>query len=105
VLQAHSLEEGVFKSDHIRIGKGCTLACGAFIHYGVTMGDRAVVDPDSFVMKGEILDPHSRWRGNPARLVRAAAPSPGTVVRDAMEATAPALEDVREAFVPRVAAE
>ena len=25
VIQAHSLEEGVFKSDFIRIGKGCTL--------------------------------------------------------------------------------
>ena len=25
VLQAHSLEEGVFKSDHVRIGKACTL--------------------------------------------------------------------------------
>jgi non-ribosomal peptide synthetase-like protein len=105
VLQAHSLEEGVFKSDYVRVGKGCTLGCGAFIHYGVTMGDRAVVDADSFVMKGEILDPHSRWRGNPARLVRAGAPASGSVVRDVMEAAATAPEDARDAFVPRVAAE
>jgi non-ribosomal peptide synthetase-like protein len=71
VLQAHSLEEGVLKSDYIRIGKGCTLGPAAFIHYGVTMGDHVVVDADSFVMKGEALDSHTGWRGNPARLVRA----------------------------------
>ena len=38
VLQAHSLEEGVFKSDHIRIGSGCSVGPGAFVHYGVTHG-------------------------------------------------------------------
>ena len=38
VLQAHSLEEGVFKSDHIRIGNGCSIGPGAFVHYGVTHG-------------------------------------------------------------------
>lgn len=103
VLQAHSLEEGVFKSDFVRVGRGCTLGCGAFVHYGVTMGDRAVVDADSFVMKGEILDPHSRWRGNPARLVHsdvAAAP----VVRDAMETSDPP-KLAADPFVPRIAAE
>jgi len=34
ILQSHSLEEGVFKSDRIRIGKGCTIGCHAFVHYG-----------------------------------------------------------------------
>ena len=67
VLQPHSLEEGVFKSDAIRIGNGCTLGVGAFVHYGVTMNDRAVLDADSFLMKGEVLAPHSVWRGNPAK--------------------------------------
>ena len=38
VLQAHSLEEGVFKSDYIRIGNGCSIGPGAFVHYGVTHG-------------------------------------------------------------------
>ncbi len=70
VLQAHSLEEGVFKSDAIRLGRGCTLGPAAFVHYGVVMGDHAAVDADSFVMKGETLEPHSGWRGNPARMVR-----------------------------------
>jgi hypothetical protein len=37
------------------------------VHYGVTMGDHVVLDADSFLMKGEVLDPHSVWRGNPAK--------------------------------------
>ncbi len=69
VLSGHSLEEGVFKSDRIRIGAGCTVGAGAFVHYGVTMGDNAVLDPDSFLMKGESPDAGSKWRGNPARSV------------------------------------
>jgi non-ribosomal peptide synthetase-like protein len=68
VLQAHSLEEGVFKSDDIRMGEGCTLGPAAFVHYGVTLGDHVVIDADSFLMKGEVLDPYTTWRGNPAKL-------------------------------------
>ncbi|HKS63844.1 MAG TPA: Pls/PosA family non-ribosomal peptide synthetase, partial [Xanthobacteraceae bacterium] len=70
VLQAHSLEEGVFKSDHIRLGRGCSVGPGAFVHYGVTMGDHVVLDADSFLMKGEVLESHTGWRGNPAKLAR-----------------------------------
>jgi non-ribosomal peptide synthetase-like protein len=69
MLQAHSLEEGVFKSDAIRIGADCALGVGAFVHYGVTMGEGARLDPDAFLMKGETAPAHSRWRGNPARLL------------------------------------
>ncbi|WP_168595984.1 Pls/PosA family non-ribosomal peptide synthetase [Rhizobium sp. SG570] len=78
VIQAHSLEEGVFKSDFIRVGKGVTLGPAAFVHYGVVMGDGSVVDVDSFVMKGEVLEPNSIWRGNPAKLHRFVTP----VLRD-----------------------
>ena len=70
VLQAHSLEEGVFKSDYIRVGNGCSIGPGAFVHYGVCMGDHVVLDADSFLMKGEVLAPHTGWRGNPARITR-----------------------------------
>ena len=74
-LQGHSLEEGVFKSDYIRIGSGCTIGCNAFVHYGVTMGDRAVLDADSFLMKGETVEADAHWRGNPAKAMRHAAPA------------------------------
>jgi non-ribosomal peptide synthetase-like protein len=70
VLQAHSLEEGVFKSDFIRLGNGCSVGPGAFVHYGVSAGDHVVLDADSFLMKGEVLEPHTGWRGNPAKLAR-----------------------------------
>jgi non-ribosomal peptide synthetase-like protein len=97
VLQAHSLEEGVFKSDHVRIGKGCTLGPAAFAHYGVTMGDHSVLDADSFLMKGEVLDPHTVWCGNPAKLHRR------TLATDRVATSAPA--PATDCFVPRVAAE
>ncbi len=73
-IQSHSLEDGVFKSDHITIGAGATIGINSFIHYGVTMGDGSVLDPDAFLMKGEEIAPHARWRGNPAQEVRDAAP-------------------------------
>jgi non-ribosomal peptide synthetase-like protein len=74
LLQSHSLEEGVFKSDWVRIGAGCTVGCNALVHYGVVCGEGAVVDPDSFVMKGETVDAGARWQGNPAT-ARTAAPA------------------------------
>jgi non-ribosomal peptide synthetase-like protein len=70
VIQCHSLEEGVFKCDAVKIGDGCTLGSAAFVHYGVTMGDNVVLDPDSFLMKGEAPDPNTVWRGNPAKAGR-----------------------------------
>jgi len=71
-IQGHSLEEGAFKSDHIKIGLGCTLGTAAFVHYGVTIEDNVTVMPDSFVMKGETLEAGSVWLGNPAKAVRQA---------------------------------
>ncbi|WP_219414398.1 Pls/PosA family non-ribosomal peptide synthetase [Pseudonocardia nigra] len=67
VLQAHSQEDGAFKSNLITIGAGCTIGVNAFVHYGVTIGDGAVLAPDSFLMKGEEVPPGERWGGNPAR--------------------------------------
>ncbi|WP_084580705.1 Pls/PosA family non-ribosomal peptide synthetase [Kutzneria sp. 744] len=66
-IQCHSQEDYVFKSDRTTVGSGCTIGVGALVHYGVTMGDGAVLAPDSFLMKGEEVPPHARWGGNPAR--------------------------------------
>lgn len=103
VIQPHSLEEGVFKSDLIRIGAGCTLGTGAFVHYGVTMGEHAVLEADSFLMKGEVVDPHSVWRGNPAKLLRrnASRDKAGGRTADESESTL----DPLGPLVPSVAAE
>jgi non-ribosomal peptide synthetase-like protein len=66
VIWCHSQEDGAFKSDRSAIGTGCTLGVGTFVHYGVTMGDAAVLEPDSFLMKGEYVPARSWWGGNPA---------------------------------------
>ena len=70
VLQAHSLEDGAFKSDHIVIGPGATVGPRAFVHYGVTLHEGAVLDADAFLMKGQEVPPYTRWRGNPAAETR-----------------------------------
>lgn len=69
IVQSHSLEEGVFKSDYIRIGDNVTLGTHAFVHYGVTLNEGTRLDADAFLMKGEITPAGSRWRGNPAKLI------------------------------------
>ncbi|MFD5429536.1 Pls/PosA family non-ribosomal peptide synthetase [Streptomyces sp. NPDC127084] len=66
VIQSHSQEDGAFKSDHATIGRGVTLGVGAFVHYGTTIGDRAQLAADTFLMKGEEVPPRARWGGNPA---------------------------------------
>ncbi|WP_171110439.1 Pls/PosA family non-ribosomal peptide synthetase [Streptomyces sp. Z423-1] len=65
-IQCHSQEDGTFKSDGSTLGAGCTLGVSAHVHYGVTMGDGAVLAPDSFLMKGEEVPPNAWWGGNPA---------------------------------------
>ncbi|MFE3640770.1 Pls/PosA family non-ribosomal peptide synthetase [Streptomyces sp. NPDC059169] len=67
VIQCHSQEDGTFKSDRATVGAGVTLGVGAFVHYSTTIGDRAQLAADSFLMKGEEVPSEARWEGNPAR--------------------------------------
>lgn len=73
LVQAHSLEEGEFKFDFVRIGPDCSIGVGCLVHYGVTMNENTHLDADAFLMKGEITPAGSRWRGNPAKLVHSGA--------------------------------
>lgn len=75
IAQSHSLEDGTFKSDRIVIGDGATLAPAAFVHYGARVGAGALIEVDSFLMKGEEVPPGQRWHGNPAMPARALAPA------------------------------
>jgi len=68
-IQPHSQEDGAFKSDRIAIGAGCTIGVSALVHYGVTMGDGALLGPDAFLMKGAEVPSQARWEENPAREV------------------------------------
>lgn len=65
-VQAHSLEDGAFKSDRIVLGDRVTLGVAGFLHYGTEVGDGAVIEADSFVMKGAEIEAGERWFGNPA---------------------------------------
>jgi non-ribosomal peptide synthetase-like protein len=67
IIHGHSMEDGIFKSDHTVLEDGVTLGPGALVHYGVTIGRGAELRPDSFLMKGEKVPPRARWGGNPAR--------------------------------------
>jgi len=67
IIQCDSQEDGTYKSGPATIGARCTIGVGAFLHYGVTMGDGSVLAADSFLMKGETIPPRARWGGNPAR--------------------------------------
>ncbi|WP_274918226.1 Pls/PosA family non-ribosomal peptide synthetase [Streptomyces sp. WZ-12] len=80
-IQCHSQEDGTFKSDHSTLGTGSTLGVGALVHYGVTMGEGAVLAADSFLMKGEDVPHNAVWAGNPAAETphhRQRAPQTGT---------------------------
>ncbi len=66
-LQGHSLEDGTFKSDAIKLGDRCTVGISGFVHYGADIGDDVIVDAHSFVMKGSIVGDEERWSGNPAQ--------------------------------------
>jgi non-ribosomal peptide synthetase-like protein len=69
VLHGHSLEDGTFKSDHIRIGSNVSIGPSAVVHYGTVVGDGAIVSTDAFFMKGEVAEPGTVWQGNPAVLI------------------------------------
>ena len=72
-IQCHSQEDGTFKSDYSTLGCNVTLGTAAHVHYGVTIGDGVVIDPDSFLMKGEEVPPYEHWGGNPATEMRVPA--------------------------------
>ena len=103
ILQSHSLEDGTFKSDHIVIGDRCTIGTGAFVHYGITMSDDAVLDADSFLMKGEHVPAGSRWYGNPAADARATRAAPAAAARAPVAADAASSPPAAASEAPAVA--
>ena len=69
MIQCHSQEGGVFRSEPSSVGSGATLGVGAFVHYGVAVGDGVVLGAHAFLMKGEQIPDGQQWAGNPARQV------------------------------------
>ena len=102
VLQCHSQEDGAFKSDRTALGARVTVGIGTLVHYGVVIGDDAVVGPDSFLMKGEEVPPGERWGGNPAQAMNDGIPAPAA--RPTPTIPAPERRDVPAAAGPDWAA-
>jgi hypothetical protein len=71
------------------------------VHYGVTLGDHVVLDADSFLMKGEVLDSHTSWRGNPAKLIRCHVAHDESAADDKGVCEAPGAPE----YTPSIAAE
>ncbi|MEP1208760.1 MAG: Pls/PosA family non-ribosomal peptide synthetase [Rhizobiaceae bacterium] len=65
--QGHSLEDGMFKADYIKIGDRCTLGTEAFVHYGTDIGNDVDIRTDAFLMKGSVIADGEIWTGNPAQ--------------------------------------
>ncbi|WIG16258.1 Pls/PosA family non-ribosomal peptide synthetase [Kocuria rosea] len=74
IVQCHSMEDGAFKVEGTTVGARCTLGANSFVHYGAVIGDGALVEADSFVMKGTEIPPTSTFGGNPAREFTARPP-------------------------------
>ncbi|MGY1643001.1 Pls/PosA family non-ribosomal peptide synthetase [Geodermatophilus sp. SYSU D00703] len=66
-IQCHTQEDYAFKSEGVTVGSGVTFGVGALAYYGAVIGDNAVLEADSFLMKGEEVPDGARWGGNPAR--------------------------------------
>jgi non-ribosomal peptide synthetase-like protein len=66
-VQCHSLEDGTFKSDRVRLGSRCTLGPNTFVQYGTVMHDDTLLEANALLMKGSVMEPGTRWIGNPAR--------------------------------------
>ncbi len=66
-LQLHSFEDRVLKLGYSRFGARSTVAAGALVLYGADIGEDAIVEEQSVVMKHEHLSPGSRYAGVPTR--------------------------------------
>ncbi|MCM3486929.1 hypothetical protein M3684_14765 [Kocuria rosea] len=71
------MEDGAFKLDGITIGNGCTFGVNSYIHYGIDVGDGAVVETAS-LMKSEEIPVGATFGDNPAREL-STRPAPSTL--------------------------
>jgi non-ribosomal peptide synthetase-like protein len=103
-IQCHTQEDYAFKSEGVTVGSGVTFGVGALAYYGAAIGDGAVLEADSFLMKGEEVPAGARWGGNPATELDpgpAALPAPAPRAggpADSIERTTQSEEDLMDLF-------
>ena len=72
VLQGHIVNTGMLEFRNTSLQKFSTLHTGASVLCGSTVCTQSSVMPRSLVLSGEMVEPHSAWRGCPARIFEAA---------------------------------
>lgn len=65
-IQTHLFEDRVMKMSVIDIGKSCTVGAMSVVLYDSKMGDHAILDGLSLLMKGESLPACTKWQGSPS---------------------------------------
>lgn len=68
-IQTHLFEDRVFKSDHLKIGTGCSIGNMGTVLYGTKMQAGSVLGPLSVLMKGENLPALTHWHGLPCERI------------------------------------
>lgn len=67
MFQAHTFEDRVLKIDRVMVRSGATLGIASIPLYGADIGENAVLEPFSVVMKHEHLLPGVHYEGAPTR--------------------------------------
>jgi non-ribosomal peptide synthetase-like protein len=65
-IQTHLFEDRVMKMSIVDIGKKCTVGAMSVVLYDSKMGNHAVLDGLSLLMKGESLPACTKWQGSPS---------------------------------------
>jgi non-ribosomal peptide synthetase-like protein len=82
-LHGHSLEDGVFKTDWVRVGSYASIGPGACLQYDSEVGEGAIISTDAYFMSGERAEAGTVWEGNPCVLIGKVGPAePLRVVED-----------------------
>jgi non-ribosomal peptide synthetase-like protein len=66
-LSGHTVEGGVVKTAHVRLGRNVTIGLGSIIDIGVTIGNDCQVGALSLVPKHTTLEPDAVYAGIPVR--------------------------------------
>ena len=66
-IQTHLFEDRVMKMSTVEIGARASVGACSVVLYSTKIGDGAVLEDLSLVMKGESLPAETRWHGAPAR--------------------------------------
>lgn len=87
-IQTHLFEDRVMKSDHLKIGRDCSVGNMTVVLYGTDMQRGSSLGALSVLMKGEGLPPFSHWAGIPTRQVEPPIPKPAPATAAAADARA-----------------